>query len=154
MKKLMTRAVAGVGAAVAAMTIAAGPAAAHAALAGSTPVNGSTIDVAPEQVTLTFNEDIKQEFHALSVLGPDGAQWGQGEPRAAGRDLTVDLAGLGNPGEYTIGFRVVSADGHPIQGTIAFEFAAPGIDRRAASIRGRSVRECRCLRLGAVGRRR
>lgn len=123
MKKLFARALTGLGVALTAAVVAAGPAAAHAALSGSTPADGSTIEVAPEQVTLTFNQDIRQDFHALSVLGPDGTQWAQGEPRVQGRDLSVDLDRLGNAGQYKIGFRVVSADGHPIQGRIAFDFA-------------------------------
>ncbi|MCT1434325.1 copper resistance CopC family protein [Dietzia maris] len=123
MKSVLARGLTCAGLALSAAVVAASPAAAHAALAGSTPADGSTIEVAPEQVTLTFNEDIQQDFHALTVLGPDGTQWAEGEPRAQGRELSIDLDGLGEAGQYTIGFRVVSADGHPIQGSFPFGFA-------------------------------
>lgn len=103
----------------AAVTLTAGSAAAHAALSGSNPADGAEIDTAPEQVTLTFNEDIQSEFAAMTVVDADGAQWGRSEPQVQGRDVSVALDGLA-AGTYTVAFRVTSADGHPISGTTTF----------------------------------
>ncbi|MGS2809730.1 copper resistance CopC family protein [Nocardia sp. MW-W600-9] len=111
-------------AAFAALALTAGSAAAHAALAGSDPADGARIDVAPARVTLTFSEAIQSSFATLTVLGPDGTHYEGGDLRADGSDLSTDLRALGAAGQYTVGFRVVSADGHPIQGSYSFELTA------------------------------
>src|SRR5215218_2263426 len=114
MTSLLMRVGAPVAAVVIAVLTTAWPANAHAALSSSDPTEGDRIDTPPTQITLTFNQNVEQMFAALTVTGPDGSQWGHGAPRAQGRDLVVDLAGLGPAGRYTVAFRVVSADGHPI----------------------------------------
>lgn len=106
--------------AVLATTIAVGPASAHAALAGSNPADGAQIEAAPEEVVLTFNQDVQPMFATLNVVGADGTQWGRSEPVVNGRDLSVRLDGLGDAGQYTVAFRVTSADGHPITGSYDF----------------------------------
>lgn len=40
--------------------------------------------------------------------------------------VTVPLRALGSAGVYTAGYRVVSADGHPVSGSITFTLRAPG----------------------------
>ncbi|MEU2034254.1 copper resistance CopC family protein [Nocardia amamiensis] len=117
----LLRAVTLIAAMLAAVLAGVGPAGAHAALAGSTPADGDRIETAPPQVTLTFNESIQPSFATIAVLGPDGRQWARSEPHVAGRHVSVDLDGLGPAGRYTVGFRVVSTDGHPIQGDYTFE---------------------------------
>jgi copper resistance protein C len=106
---------------VAALALTAGPAAAHAALSGSDPAADARIDTAPARVTLTFNEAIQLSFASLTVVGPDGAHYEGGDLRADGSDLSTDLRALGAAGQYTVAFRVVSEDGHPIQGSYGFE---------------------------------
>ena len=53
---------------------------------------------------------------------------GRSEPVVEGRDMSVDLDGLGEAGQYTVAFRVISEDGHPIDGTYNFQLtqANPG----------------------------
>ncbi|WP_327098907.1 copper resistance protein CopC [Nocardia vinacea] len=120
------------------LLLTAGPAAAHAALAGSDPADGARIDTAPPQVTLTFNEAIQESFTALTVTGPDGKPYTRSEPRAEGRNLSVNLDGLGPAGQYTVAFRVVSDDGHPIQGSYTFELtrATPSAPPTSAATPG------------------
>lgn len=59
------------------------------------------------------------------MTGPDGIGYTRGEPAAQGRDLSIDLNPLGPAGTYTVAFRVVSADGHPISGQYTFELTRP-----------------------------
>ncbi|MDO3647834.1 copper resistance CopC family protein [Nocardia mangyaensis] len=103
------------------LALTAGPAAAHAALSGSDPADGARIDAAPARVTLSFNEAVQLSFASLTVVGPDGAHYEGGDLRADGNDLSTDLRALGAAGQYTVGYRVVSEDGHPIQGSYTFE---------------------------------
>ncbi|OZF36758.1 hypothetical protein CH296_06730 [Rhodococcus sp. 14-2496-1d] len=97
------------------------PAAAHATLQSSNPAENSELDAAPDEVTLTFNQSVQSNFATVTVVGADGTQWGASDPVVDGSTVTVDLDGLGAAGEYTIGYRVVSADGHPITGSIPFQ---------------------------------
>ncbi|RMB77357.1 copper resistance protein CopC [Rhodococcus sp. SBT000017] len=97
------------------------PAAAHATLQSSNPAENSVLDAAPDEVTLTFNQSVSQNFATVTVVGSDGMNWAASDPVVDGSTVTVDLDGLGAGGEYTIGYRVVSADGHPITGSIPFQ---------------------------------
>ncbi|WP_410872971.1 copper resistance protein CopC [Nocardia sp. A7] len=117
----------------AALALTAGPAAGHAALSGSDPAAGARIDTAPTRVTLTFNEAIQLSFASLTVLGPDGTHYEGGDLRANGSDLSTDLRALGAAGQYTVGFRVVSEDGHPIQGSYSFELTRAATPAPAAT---------------------
>lgn len=121
-KRLVTVLVALVGA----LTLAAGPAAAHSVVLGSSPEQGEQIATAPEQVSVTFNEALQEQFAALTVVGPDGLLWSKGDPIVDGPTVSVAIDGLGPVGEYTIAYRVTSADGHPVSGTRTFTLTQEG----------------------------
>ncbi|MCZ0983306.1 copper resistance protein CopC [Streptomyces diastatochromogenes] len=95
-------------------------AAAHTGLDGSNPANGAVLDVLPRTVTLTFSDPMTQKYAQLAVTGPDGAALGDGLPAVAGRQVTLKLKEAKAGGRYTMGYRVVSADGHPVSGTSVF----------------------------------
>lgn len=103
-----------------------GTASAHSAVIGSTPENGAQIAAAPEQVSLRFNEALQPKFASLTVVGPDGNLWAKGDPTVQGDTISVPLDGLGPVGDYTIAFRVTSADGHPVSGTQTFALTQEG----------------------------
>jgi methionine-rich copper-binding protein CopC len=96
---------------------------AHAALRSVSPKDGATVTTAPSQVVLTFNEPIGTSFATVTVVGPQGAV-SQGKPVVDGvsvsQALTTELAN----GTYTVSFRVVSEDGHPVSDKTAFTLAA------------------------------
>lgn len=96
---------------------------AHAALKSISPKDGTTVATAPTQVVLTFNEPIGTSFATVTVAGPQGAV-SQGKPVVDGvtvtQALTTDLAN----GKYTVSFRVVSEDGHPVSDKTTFTLAA------------------------------
>jgi hypothetical protein len=109
-----------------ALLLAAAPAAAHTRLESSDPADGASIAAGPDTVTLRFNEDIRAEFATVTVVGPDGAQYQQGPVSASGGRVDTAVAPLGPAGAYRIGYRVISGDGHPVQGTLSFTLTAPG----------------------------
>ncbi|GAA2466737.1 copper resistance protein CopC [Streptomyces macrosporus] len=111
------------------------PAGAHAVLTGSAPAQGEVVKEAPREVTLTFSESVALSDDSIRVLAPDGKRVDTGEPgeRPAGagdgggdgfrygvalRDGLVD-------GTYTVAWRAVSADSHPIAGGFTFSVGAP-----------------------------
>ncbi|MGW6949606.1 copper resistance CopC/CopD family protein [Streptomyces xanthophaeus] len=106
----------------------AGPASAHAGLSSADPVDGSVLATAPQQVTLTFTESVSFSEDSLRVLSPDNER---ANPRPAqhvdgkGNTARVELSGELPEGTYTVAWRVVSADGHPISGAFVFSIGAP-----------------------------
>ncbi|WP_159941527.1 MULTISPECIES: copper resistance CopC family protein [unclassified Nocardiopsis] len=109
--------------AAAALALAPVPALAHDVLTDSSPEDGQTLDTVPEEVSLTFNNPPMEggSGSAVVVTGPDGeTTYEEGALTFDGNDVSVGLAALDQAGEYTIGYRVVSSDGHPIQGSLAF----------------------------------
>ncbi|MFL9684659.1 copper resistance protein CopC [Streptomyces sp. KL110A] len=102
------------------LAVSAPPAAAHTELNGSDPANDAVLDAVPRTVTLTFSDPMSQAYAQLAVTGPDGAALGDGAPAVAGREVTLSLKEARTAGRYTVGYRVVSADGHPVSGISAF----------------------------------
>ncbi|WP_437093438.1 copper resistance CopC/CopD family protein [Streptomyces sp. enrichment culture] len=106
----------------------AAPASAHAALRGSDPEDGSVVASAPRHVTLTFTESVGLLEDSFRVYGPDNRRVRLGEPRHA--DGASDTARVGLPGglaegTYTVAWRVVSADSHPVSGAFTFSVGKP-----------------------------
>jgi methionine-rich copper-binding protein CopC len=97
---------------------------AHTVVVGSIPAADTVLDEAPEQASVTFNEPLQDSFAALTVTGPDGAQWQQGGPVIDGSTISVPLKPLTLPGDYTVAYRVISADSHPVTGTLRFTLDA------------------------------
>ncbi|MFF2403061.1 copper resistance CopC/CopD family protein [Streptomyces goshikiensis] len=106
----------------------AGAAFAHAGLSGSDPADGAVLKAAPQYVTLTFTESVSFSEDSLRVLSPQNERV---NPRPArhvdGKDNTarVELSGKLPQGTYTVAWRVVSADGHPISGAFVFSNGKP-----------------------------
>ena len=103
---------------------AAAPAYAHAVLVSSDPPEGGSVSPDLSEVTLTFNGPMQAEFAQVTVVDATGAQRQQGAPAVAGTQVTQPVAGLA-AGAHTVSYRVVSSDGHPVTGEIAFTVAAP-----------------------------
>lgn len=94
-------------------------ASAHAALTSMTPAAGSTVTVPPPAVVLRFSEPVSSNFAAVTVTDGAGASVVAGRPTVNGSTVTQPLRQLGS-GTYSVTFRVVSADGHPVSDTAAF----------------------------------
>jgi len=106
------------------------PAQAHDVLVGSDPKDGAVLGTMPSTVTLTFDQAVRRDFARMAVTGPDGAHYEQGEITVDGRNVSIGVR-TGTPsGDYAIGYRIVSNDGHPVTGAVKFTVtgggAAPG----------------------------
>jgi copper transport protein len=113
----------------------AGPAYAHAALRSTEPGDGTVLQRAPRHVTLTFSESVGLRDDSFRVLGPGGHRVHTGEAgHADGRSDTarVALPGELGRGTYTVAWRVVSADSHPVSGAFTFSVGKPS--RATASV--------------------
>lgn len=113
------------GAAVPAAVLGAPVAAAHAVLLASDPEDGAALEAAPERVTLSFNEEINPSFVTVAVTGADRTDHVRGEATVEGEQVSAGIGPL-DDGEYTVGYRVTSADGHVITGSTRFAVGSPG----------------------------
>ena len=102
------------------------PASAHTVLTGSDPAADTALDAGPARVTATFNEDLQPTFAALTVVGPDGNLWSQGDTVVTGPTASVGLRPLGPSGRYTVNYRVTSDDGHVVSGSWSFTVKVAG----------------------------
>ena len=116
-------------AAVAALTLCAGllagaqPAAAHDELTGSTPADGAVLQAPPESVELVFSNVPAAIGSEVRVLDAEGTDWAEGDVRILDKTVTQPLRPGAPDGAYTVQWRVVSSDAHPIEGTFGFEVA-------------------------------
>ncbi|MFE7565658.1 copper resistance protein CopC [Streptomyces sp. NPDC057539] len=106
--------------AVAALLWASAPSAsAHTELVSGSPAEGASIPSLPERVQLTFSDPMTQDYAKVAVTGPRGDAV-LGDPEVKGEVVSVRLAPASPPGRYEVGYRVVSADGHPVSGSLTF----------------------------------
>lgn len=101
----------------------AGPASAHAELDSSDPAAASTVPAAPATVTLRFTEGVEIGLGGVKVLDPQGKRVDTGDPEhgiGGPSTVRVKLAPGLSPGTYTVAWRVVSEDSHPIAGAFTF----------------------------------
>ncbi|MFR9778971.1 copper resistance protein CopC [Micromonospora sp. MS34] len=100
------------------------PAAAHNSLLSTSPAQDARLTSAPTEVTLGFLEALKPTFTTI-VLSEGDTKVPTGKPVIAGPKVTLPLTGTLPNGTYTVAYRVVSADGHPVQGSYRFTVADP-----------------------------
>ncbi|MFI0464970.1 copper resistance protein CopC [Saccharopolyspora sp. 5N102] len=124
MKRLMAIAVL----ALAALLGGAGTALAHNVLVSSDPPEGAQLATGPREVRLTFDQPVRtgEGYNTVNVVGPDGTYWTDGEVRVEGNSVVAPVRELGPAGVYTVGYRVLSNDGHPVPGKVTFTLTAPG----------------------------
>jgi copper transport protein len=98
-------------------------ASAHALLKETTPMRGARLPRPPDQVSLRFSEPVEAEFGAVRVFDSDGREVQSGRtfhPGDRGAEVAVRLReGLGEDG-FTVTYRVISADSHPVSGGFVF----------------------------------
>lgn len=99
---------------------------AHARLVSSSPAGGATVTDAPGVVRLDFDERIESSFGGVQVFDPAGVRVGeQSPPNISGSTVELPIAPLESAGTYTVVFRVISGDGHPIEARYSFIFQPP-----------------------------
>jgi copper transport protein len=120
---------------------------AHAALLHTVPEASRTVNVAPPEVRLTYNEPIEPRFAIVSVTDAAGRQVTSGQPAGAPgspQTLVTPLRKVPE-GWYLVFWRVISADGHPVRGAFTFavgpnpgpppQFRVPSLSETATTTR-------------------
>ena len=102
------------------------PASAHALLLRTEPAPQTTVKTAPTSVKLFFSEPVEVTFGAIRVFDVNGTRVDPGTLHKVGNGSEVDvpLSGI-KDGTYTVTWRAVSADGHPVSGGFTFYVGNP-----------------------------
>lgn len=101
------------------------PTAFHLHLKRAEPGVNDTVTVAPTAIRLWFTERPEAAVARIELRGPGGVAVAVGRPTlAADQDapLTAQVTGAVAPGAYTVIWRAMSADGHPMRGSFGFLF--------------------------------
>lgn len=96
---------------------------AHGKLESAVPASGSTVDVAPDALRLTFNEDLESTFSTVKVSDANGAAVTREKAKVDAsnpRVLTIALPKLPS-GSYSVQWAVMTHDAHKTKGTYAFQ---------------------------------
>lgn len=104
------------------------PVLAHAQLIKAEPARRATLDKAPTEVRLWFNEEIEGAYTSLSVLGANKKPVTDAKPKVVSDDpksVVLSLPDLG-PGKYSVKFRVLSVDGHVVDESFNFKVKNKG----------------------------
>jgi methionine-rich copper-binding protein CopC len=111
------------------------PVQAHADLQSSDPADGAALASAPAAMTFTFNEDVLDQGNAITLTDvASGSRLEVGPPEVDGRSVSVAWPPASPAGEFRAAYRVVSADGHPIEGSITFTVEQPAGQVQASPI--------------------
>ncbi|WP_139692101.1 copper resistance CopC/CopD family protein [Sporolactobacillus terrae] len=103
-------------------------ASAHAFVVQSNPAQNQQVNGNLKQVTIQFNEEIQPAFLTLEVLDQKGSRVDTDHAQRNKKNRTVLENGVKKPltsGYYRMNWKVVSADGHAVHGTIGFHVGQP-----------------------------
>ncbi|MEU1754054.1 copper resistance CopC family protein [Micromonospora matsumotoense] len=108
-----------------ALLVAATPAWAHNSLSAASPAREATLSRAPTEITLEFLARLDPAFTTIVLTDGTKRRIPTGDPVVTGTKSTVQVTDTLANGTYTVAYRVVSADGHPVQGSYPFTVADP-----------------------------
>lgn len=99
-------------------------AAAHDVLTETNPEDGQTLETMPEAIELTFSDTPLAIGSEVLVQDAQGTNWATGEVQIVDNTAQQAISAEAPAGQYTVTWRVVSSDSHPIEGV--FRFTAEG----------------------------
>lgn len=95
------------------------PAWSHAVLLGSSPGAEASLDTSPKELIFNFNENVGPIF--IKILDRTGKEVGDlGDWAVDGNDVITPVNGELPNGTYIATYRVISADTHPVGGSVVF----------------------------------
>ncbi|MGX6396544.1 copper resistance CopC family protein [Rothia kristinae] len=106
---------------------------AHDELLQADPADGATLEQAPDRITLTYSGDITALGNEVRVTDSQGKTVSTGDVTVDGTHVIQRISPDAGDETYTVSWRVVSSDGHPIEGTSSFTVGEGGAGQPAAS---------------------
>ena len=114
------------------MAVMTGTASAHAVLDNSNPADGSRVEQSPAAVTLHFDEAVGPVARDTRVIDDSLKTVSTSVSSNQSNTVTIGLRPSLPVGTYVVQYRVISADTHPVSGSITFGVGVtPGTDAAA-----------------------
>ncbi|PDQ20472.1 copper resistance protein CopC, partial [Mesorhizobium sanjuanii] len=95
----------------------------HAALVTTDPADGAVLGQSPTQFSLTFSEPVSPLV--LTLVRPDGTPLALTAFRLSDQTVEIDNPQALGAGTHVLSWRVISADGHPVGGSVLFSIGVP-----------------------------
>lgn len=96
------------------------PAAAHDAVTGTNPEDGQSLDAVPDAIEISFTNTPLSMGSEIQIKDAAGTNWAEGGVEIDGNMAVQPVNPEAPAGEYTVTWRVVSSDSHPIDGSFSF----------------------------------
>lgn len=114
------------GIALMALLVLAAPAGAHAVLEQTSPAAGQAYSTPPTTIALSFDEHVQVALGGIRLFDAQSHRIDIGPPTQVGdsKTVTVTVPKL-KQGTYVTTWRVISADGHPVDGAFTFSVGEP-----------------------------
>ncbi|SDR05519.1 copper resistance CopC family protein [Arthrobacter crystallopoietes] len=104
---------------------------AHDDLLGSNPADGDTVEQMPGDIVLRYSANVVGLGSTVLIQDAEGNDWTDGETRIVDDAMIQEVRSGAPAGEYTVLWRAVSSDSHPIEGTLTFTVAGPAESQAA-----------------------
>lgn len=117
------------------------PAFAHDQLVSVTPEASSQLKTAPEEIVMEFSGDIMNVDGAnqIKIVDAEGHSLADGDPKVDGKTVIQKLVSDDSENDtYTVTWRVVSSDGHPIQDSFEYTVGEGAQATSSASVESTS----------------
>ncbi|WP_292094259.1 copper resistance protein CopC, partial [Mesorhizobium sp.] len=111
---------------------------AHAALVTTDPEDGAVLAQSSAQFSLTFSEPVSPLV--LTLVQPDGTPVPLTSFRLSGQTVEIDNPQRLGSGTHVLSWRVISADGHPVGGSVLFSIGAPSVAPAVSEVVDRGLR--------------
>jgi len=97
---------------------------AHAEIAKTYPVKNAVLSQSPNTVWIEFGESLltldAKVVNTLTVTNAQGKRVDKSPTIVSGARATTKISGALKRGKYTVSYRAVSEDGHPVKGSYYF----------------------------------
>lgn len=112
--------------------------AAHGEIVSTFPEQYSNATPIPTQVWIQFDGNLQtldgQAINTLEVIDSTGIAVSYGDPIIEGGKISTKVSGQSAPGVFTVNYRIVSEDGHPVEGSYTFNASPNFADNAPAKI--------------------
>jgi methionine-rich copper-binding protein CopC len=99
-------------------------ASAHGEIVSTFPEQYTNATPIPSEVWIQFDGNLQtldgQAINTIEVVDSTGLTVSFGDPIVEGGKISTKLSGQSAPGVFTVNYRIVSEDGHPVEGSYTF----------------------------------
>jgi len=100
--------------------------ASHSNVVSTNPKAGATLTSVPKQMVFKFSDGIIDRGTTFTLTDRTKMYYPPLKFRSKGTTVRVSLPKTPAPGPLTVYYRVLSADGHPVQGKVEMTYAPVG----------------------------